>query len=229
MAHMFETGRIQRRMLMGYEEVSRKLEFGGNWQRIRIGIRGRLVAPFAGTWSAQFAAGAFSSAGVGGAYLADRSEGWIGALTGTTIGANLNFAPTGSTLYAQWGGMAGWRRANITTTLLASATTAQFFSATSAIHSALIVDILKSTAGLWTVQVQAPSSAANALIDKTYAQFLNDATKTDATPTGYTNLSVAPTNPGAPFINKTLDMVSFAWTHSSIRFQLQNLVVVRVN
>lgn len=214
---------------MGYEEVSRKLEWAGNWQRIRIGIRGRLVAPFAGTWVAQFAVGAFSSAGVGGAYLADRSEGWSGLITGLAVGTNLNFAPTGSNLYAQWGGMSSFRRANTTTTLLASAATAQFFSATSAIHSALIVDILKSTTGTWTVQNQAPSSSANALTDKTYAQFLNDVAKTDATPTGYTNLSVAATAPGAPFINKTLDMVSFAWTHSSIRFQLQNIVVVRVN
>lgn len=217
----------QGRLILGNEEIYRRMSFAGRWQRIRIGIRGCIIGGYTGIWQASMALGVFNSSGIGGGFMADRSEALITMPTGVSYPANMTLANTGGNLYARWTGATAFRRLNNVITQSNTASTAQFFSAMTAIHSVYIVDIVKAAAN-WTAAATAPSSSANALTDKSYAQFLNDVARTDAVPTGYAGLSATVVAPGSAYTNKVLDTVSFAWTSSTLRFQLQNIVVVRI-
>lgn len=214
------------------------MSWGGNWQQIRIAARGNIVSPgyVGGTYyNASLALGVFASTDIGGGFLADRSEAYIGGVGGTNYAWNtgavshtLTFGNTGSSHYATQTGYTSVKKVNDTVTLANSTNTTCYASAMPAVRSGFILQILKSTTGAWGLTWYWNSAAATAIVDKSWSAWVDDAVRTDATPTGYTAVAIAPANPGAPFINKTLDSVSLCWTHSSIRFQLQDLLVVRI-
>lgn len=205
------------------------MSWGSNWQRIRIGIRGSYADPgYQGSVVCPVALGVFSSSGVGGGFLADRSQAYFGVTTGSTFPGVHTFQATGSNHWLYWGGFAVTRRVDTAVTNTNSATTNMFFSATPAtVRSGMFLDISRA-AGTWTITLTAPSTSANALIDKGWMQWTDDLSNTTGTVTGYTTVSLSYANPGSPFNDKIFDTVSIANYSSLFRFILQDVSIIRI-
>jgi len=231
MAFIFDYAYQNRRIVMGREELTRRMAWLGNWQRIRIGVRCAFISPgVQGQYVAPVVIGIFSSSGVGGGFLADRSEAYVGVATGASYPATLNLGATGSNISANWSGQTTIKKVDSTTTLSNSGAQVQFVSvAPTVARSILIADFTKSATGTWAMSLGAPSSAANALTDKTYTNFFDDACRSDATPSGYVVATVNMTAPGTPFVNKVLDTVSVTTTSSALRLMIQDIIIVRLN
>lgn len=211
---------------MTNEEITRKLGFGSRWMRARIGVRGRMIVPYDGTWSASLVVGFFASTGIGGSFFSDRSECLLGCATATNYPSTLSAYHTGSNAYTSWLGTTIVRRSNATLTQFNTTATALYFSAAESVRSMFIFDYLRTASGAHYFYAYAPSSAANALVDVSYSTFMDNMARVGSTPSGYTQLTTN-SSIGAPWTSQIMDSVFVAWTGAVCKFEVQNIEVVR--